>query len=281
VQGVAIDATYVYWVDAGDGSVRRLLKAGGTPDVLATGQAKPLRITVDSTSLYWTNNLGGAVMVMPKAGGTPQVLAPAGQPRGIADDGAYIYWTNQTDSTVMRVPKAGGTPQVLTTVVELPLSVVVDATDVYFNTDVSGPMGQATGKLYRAPSAGGTASMIASGVPAQAPDIYALALNSTSVFWLLSGVSGGGLYMMPKAGGPPVVLPGTSTTYVTVDDALAVDECTVYFTTGLLGGPGPLLRVPIQGGAMAVHTGSAGWSLALDTTKVWSAAGSSVDACAR
>jgi hypothetical protein len=61
--GVAVDGSYVYWVNTGDingsnGSVMAcpLTTVCSTPIVLATGQIYPLRIAVDADAVYWANN---------------------------------------------------------------------------------------------------------------------------------------------------------------------------------------------------------------------------------
>jgi hypothetical protein len=73
--GLALDGTSVYWANegvdvfgdhafAGDflrGAVLKMPIAGGTPVMLASGQAGPTGVAVDGTSVYWTT-LGGRVM---------------------------------------------------------------------------------------------------------------------------------------------------------------------------------------------------------------------------
>jgi len=44
---------------------------GGTLTTLASGQNWPQGIAVDATSVYWTNYRGGTVMKVPTGGGTP------------------------------------------------------------------------------------------------------------------------------------------------------------------------------------------------------------------
>ncbi len=63
--GIAVDGTYVYWVDNTDGTVSSVPLAGGTVNKLASGQNGPNAIAVDATGIYWTTS-DGKVMVLAK-----------------------------------------------------------------------------------------------------------------------------------------------------------------------------------------------------------------------
>ena len=60
--GIAVDATSVYWVDEGDGTVMKCAIAGcsGAPSVLAAGQTHPVAIAVDTQNVYW---IGGSLIM--------------------------------------------------------------------------------------------------------------------------------------------------------------------------------------------------------------------------
>jgi hypothetical protein len=61
---MAIDDTYVYWLDRGsDGAIRRVPKLGGPPSTLA--HDNPIAITVDATAVYWSD-FAGNIMRLPK-----------------------------------------------------------------------------------------------------------------------------------------------------------------------------------------------------------------------
>ena len=67
--GIGVDATYVYWVNATDNTVRKAPKVGGASTIVTTLNAfnqgvaidlvaaiSPNRIAVDSSAIYWTDS---------------------------------------------------------------------------------------------------------------------------------------------------------------------------------------------------------------------------------
>ena len=104
---IALDATYVYWTISA-GTVNRILKAGGSPEVLASGLSNPTSIMIDGDSVYWTNYVDpGTINMMPKSGGAVSVIA-AGQvnPTSLAADSAYLYW-QVANTTIKKMSKSG------------------------------------------------------------------------------------------------------------------------------------------------------------------------------
>src|SRR5579883_996385 len=71
-QGIALDATHVYW--AAGNVVMSAPLAGGAPTTLATG-SHPQAIALDAVNVYWTDPGDGTVMSVPIAGGTATTLA--------------------------------------------------------------------------------------------------------------------------------------------------------------------------------------------------------------
>ncbi len=58
-QGLALDATHVYWTSSGDGTVKRIALDGSdnqVPTVIASGGSNPLGIAVDATHVYWADD---------------------------------------------------------------------------------------------------------------------------------------------------------------------------------------------------------------------------------
>ena len=135
--GLAADASYLYWTNRFDGFVKKANYdlTGETP--LASGDV-PWDVVVDATSIYWTEQGlikgTGKVMKAKKTDGSgPTMIAADGQgPQGIAIDATHVYWANKDDGTIKRAPLAGGKAVTLAPGQSGPANVVVDATHVYW-----------------------------------------------------------------------------------------------------------------------------------------------------
>ena len=263
-QGLAVDATNVYWFfdsnPSGDpgpqpppsGQVLQCAKCGCNekPIVLADGQAVGA-IAVDATSVYWTN---GNLTKIPIGGGIPTTLA-RGAAGSLAVDSTSVYWTGTNG--LLKVPTGGGDP---TTLVSKPsVLVAVNSTSVY-STD-------GNGTIFGIPVNGGAIAILATG---QTPS--SLAVDAANVYWTNynNGQPGGAVMKVSIAGGPPVMLAaGPRSPY-----AIAVDPTAVYWTTS----SGAVLSVPLSGGgpttlafadpfaapnAIAVDATSAYWTEAI------------------
>jgi hypothetical protein len=145
-QGIAVDATSVYWTNLGfctgqpescNGLVMKVPGDGGKADTLASGQASPEYLALSGTHLFWTNSQIGTVMTLPKGGGTPTTIASAQtEPVFIALDATSVYWT--TGSTVMRAPLDGGKASTIASGQMSPRGIVVDDTSVYWTNEMGG-----------------------------------------------------------------------------------------------------------------------------------------------
>ena len=76
---IAIDATNVYWVTYGGGTVMKCAIGGcnNTPTELASGQAGAQGIAVGATSVYWTADSVKSCTIS-GCGNAPTQLTPAG-----------------------------------------------------------------------------------------------------------------------------------------------------------------------------------------------------------
>jgi hypothetical protein len=245
--------------------------AGGTPTVLAAGQAYPTAIAADATSVYWTNGGSGTcpptnpsctppptgtVMKIPIDGGTPTTLA-SGQnnPQRIAIDATNVYWTNEgspgqgsapsnTDGTVMQVPIGGGAPTMLASRQFLLGLIAVDATSVYFAVDVSpGNTTMFSGAILKVPIGGGTVTTVASGQY----EPGGLSVAGANVYWSVPYLNStpGALLKTGSDGGPQVELASTYLHYqLPWTRTTAVDGANVYWMD-----EHAFKKMPLGGGA--------------------------------
>lgn len=159
--GLAVDADYVYWTDyTSPGRTMRMAKAGGAPQVLASGDAYPSGIVVSGGQVYWAVLSGNQIRQVPAAGGAATIFAAdQNAPRwGFAADDMSLYWLTEGDfpMRLMKAPLGGGMPSLI---VESPSpasmasTLVVDAAHAYFALPEC--------SIAKAPLAGGQVDQIA------------------------------------------------------------------------------------------------------------------------
>lgn len=114
---LAVDDTNLYWVSYTTGTVHAVSIDGGTATDLATGPPGPTAVAVDAQYVYWLNagqSGSGSIMRLPKKGGAPNTLATLNVDdlRGaIATDTKSIYVRagSVEGDNLFAVPLAGGT----------------------------------------------------------------------------------------------------------------------------------------------------------------------------
>lgn len=176
VQGIAVDATTVYWA-ADNGTIVSVPIAGGVETVLATGQSTPYGIAVDSNYVYWVTYNGDTVMRVPIGGGTPvQMAGSQDHPIGLALDNGVLYWN--AGQYVVRMAAGGGAVTALAQGVQ-PVSLVTDANYVYWTDDDAFTVSKVdkTGTSLLTLAAGQTL------VP------WAIAVDAFYVYWTTLGTS--------------------------------------------------------------------------------------------
>jgi hypothetical protein len=97
--GLAVDATHLYWLDSEAGAIGRGDLDGENPNpAFITGLPAGVEdLAVDSEYLYWVDPKAGTVGRARVDGtGTREddFITGATEPRGVAVDGTYVYWTN-------------------------------------------------------------------------------------------------------------------------------------------------------------------------------------------
>lgn len=149
ITSIALDATHVYFTQAGPGvagddstspGVLRVMRTGGTPFNLAMGQpGEPRNITTSAAHVFWVNvEPGGknAIMSVRKGGGAPVRLAlvpdsETNGPPALAADDASVYYKTRT--AVVRIPADGGKPEPFATVSDSDChKLLIDARALYF-----------------------------------------------------------------------------------------------------------------------------------------------------
>jgi len=189
ITSITLDATHVYWTQAGPGvpgddasspGVLRVMRTGGTPFNVAMGQpGEPRNITTSAAHVFWVNAEPGresTIMSVRKSGGTPVRLAvvrdaETNGPPALAADDASVYYKTRT--AVLRIPADGGKPEQVATVADSDCQrLLIDARALYFLSP-RGPM--RLGLQTR------TAALIANGPGTD------LAIDDRFAYWVWNG----------------------------------------------------------------------------------------------
>ena len=180
----------------------------------------------------------------------------------IAVGATGVYWTTYGGGTVMKVAIGGGTPTTLASGQNTPDGIIIDATSVYWTTDVI------NGTVMKVPIGGGTPTTFASAQGVSGP----IAVDTTSVYYCTYGADGeiGTVMKVPVGGGARTTLASGHPIYI------AVDATSVYWTdsdtsSGTSGSNGTVMKVPVGGGPPTVlASGQDGPDrIAVDATSVY------------
>jgi hypothetical protein len=187
---IALDATGIYFMEAGTDTVMKLPLTGGTPTTLVseTATAYPLAMTVDATSIYWSNE-DGTIQKAPLAGGNPTTIVSGETPFQIAVDATSIYWTNTGDGSVAKAALDGTNVTVLAPASTLSnvgaFALAIDDANVYFatgaNNDVASPPAAAL-TIQKVPLGGGNVTTMVAGSGGTS-----IAIDGTSLYY--AGIS--------------------------------------------------------------------------------------------
>jgi hypothetical protein len=199
--GIALDATYVYWVDYQDYTVHRLAKSGsGGDDMLYDGGGvvtDPTHCVVDANNIFFTD-WNRDLYRLPIAGGPLVTVTSWGGQAGVwplVIDTSNIYFG--TEGAILRVAKTavnadGGTP-VANGIVDPDELALDDAGVLYYSNAGSSGSDGTVGKVK---VAGGGAGTIA----ASQPSTEAVTITGSYVFWLTNGLPDAMGNAMPNTG---------------------------------------------------------------------------------
>lgn len=136
-QGIALDATGVFFTTFNEGSIRRaprdLSSSQPTAELIAS-QTKPTAITVNATHVFWVNrDTSGGVYSLPKVGGALVTLDTTDMPYDVEIDATHAYWlTRESGGQLRRRGLASGGVETLATGLGQVHSLVVTSNALYW-----------------------------------------------------------------------------------------------------------------------------------------------------
>jgi hypothetical protein len=222
----------------GQGAVMKTPVGGGAASIVASGQADPTVVVADANGVYWGNTEGaddsnpGSVMGLTAGAMAPQTIASyQGGLASLAVDSTQVVWCANNDGTIMSIDRPTGTPTMLAGYFRCSW-VAVNGDGVYFveggsvgetyeaSPSAKAPTPIAPGGLLAAnahalyiattPNAGGSPYQIlrldtdpgADATPTvivdNQPEITAIAVDSTGLFWSTWDGSNGAVYSAPN-----------------------------------------------------------------------------------
>ena len=158
--GLASDATHIYFLtfstDPENGTLQRVLKTGGQPEVLLRGHPGMDQLVVDEQAVYFRSNRG--LWKIGKSGGPAEQLLANGEHKNLgrlAGDAGYLYFFYESKTQgryeVARLPKAGGAPEVIGPIAVSTGRLALSDSYVYFFREAS----LTENLLVKVPKAGG------------------------------------------------------------------------------------------------------------------------------
>lgn len=176
-QGLAAaDSDHLYIVDNEASTLSSMPKSGGAQTLVASIPPKLGRIFLDAQNFYWSSRT--EVFSLPKGGGTPTLLASQLPSGGLSRQNTQNLYFNSPDiglDTIV-ISKSGGSPILLSNGVP---PTTVDDHCMYTQTPVAGDETGAFRTLVGAPTSGGAAATLATGIMA-ATSIVA---DESGLYW--------------------------------------------------------------------------------------------------
>jgi sugar lactone lactonase YvrE len=167
----------VYWANnvSRTGSVMRVAKQGGAPEVVANTQGAPYGPALTGGALYWVNSEEGSVLRAALDGRDRKVLATKQAfPAAIVTDGRSVFWFHTKAGVELRkVSIDGGTPVTVATEHGNPQSLVIHGSRVYYTNPYRGA-------VMAVPLDGGAVEELV--IDEHYP--IELAVDDTSLYWI-------------------------------------------------------------------------------------------------
>ncbi len=225
--GLYADSSNLIWI--GNNSVKKSTLGGGTITTLASNQSLLFgNPTADATNVFYRTKqtaLGTATRInkVSRAGGTPVALTAFDQiSSDPVADGSFVYFAafTLTGNRIAKVPVNGGT---VTNIVSNKGggAIARSGSTLYF-TDFN------TNDLYKVPTGGGTATLIATGMPRATATT--LTVDGTNVYGVLQD-PGNLIFKASVNGGSPTPKASFVAFHESVKSRLAFDSSNAYYVT--------------------------------------------------
>ena len=293
--GLAVTASSVVFVNSGGPyTVYSIPLAGGSLTTVATVASSAgsalnaiLGLSVVGASAYWIDPYNHALFTVPLSGGSVAPLATGiGVPTvdaaiSLAVTATNAYWVEAGTyggcciqagtGTLKSVPLGGGTVTTVRTGLDAPVALATDGANAIWSE---------AWRIARSPLAGGAAITLASGISSS---MARIAVDASHVYVLDADF----IKTLPTAGGSVeklAVARGDIGDMSLVNQDVAVDGTSVYWTIKDIAAGPTLQKVPLAGGApvtLAIDTTGSpnpqecNWRIALDSQNVYWTAGSS------
>jgi hypothetical protein len=292
--GLAVASNAVVFVNSsGPYTVYSIPLAGGSLTTVATVPSSAgfalnaiLGLAVVGANAYWIDPYNHSLYTVPLAGGSVSALAtgigvPTANPViSLAVTATTAYWAEAGTyggcciqagtGTLKSVPLGGGTVTTVFTGLDAPGALAIDGANAVWAE---------SWRVARGPIAGGAATTLASGI---STNMARIAVDASHVYVLDADL----IKTLPTAGGVVEKLAATRATLgdlSSVDQDIAVDGNSVYWTIKDIAGGPTLQKVPLVGGTpvtLSVDTTGppnpqeCNWRIALDSQNVYWSAGS-------
>ncbi len=292
--GLAVTANAVLFVNSGiQYTVYSVPLAGGSLTAVATistsGQyaLNAIRgLSVVGANSYWIDPYNHALYTVPVAGGTVSPLATGiGVPTvnaaiSLAVTATTAYWSEAGTyggcciqagtGTLKSVPLGGGTVSTLFSGLDAPVALTIDGSNAIWAE---------SWRVASAPLAGGIPATLASGI---STSMARIAVDASRIYILDADF----IKTLPTAGGTVEKLAASSggiATLSLINQDIAVDGTSVYWTIKDIGGGPMVQKVTLTGGAPVIlsvdstlpNPQDCYWRIALDAQSVYWSAGSS------
>lgn len=235
---IATDSSYIYWVEYGSGSIKKISNNGGNVITLVSGLYSPKCIVADFSDIYFGEDYGlhsARIKKVSKMGGTVTTLINnLYSIEAFAIDDNNIYYCDFQGNTIQKISKSGGTPVILSTQTNSPSGIVVDENDVYW-TEFTNP-----GNIKKVSKLGGVTILLSNNSNA-----IGISVDNSNVFWTenISTNLGKINKILKNGGSNSAIATGLNNAW-----HLCIDDYNVYWTENRTNGA--VKQVSKNGGAV-------------------------------